>query len=435
MKHFYNLVAAPLMLTGYRLYALVNQKAREYFRIREGMYENLDRALSGRAEKNGRVIFHVASVGELLQAMPVMAELMNMETGPQVVLSYTSPSVAGNMPKGVPADVITPSPIDVSSHVKKFLDLLAPDLVIFSTYDLWPGFVQQTLDRGIPGVLINAALPENSGRLKAPARLLFSSLYPRLSAVGAITREDADRFSRLGVPRQKVHLTGNCRFDQTIERCRRVTDDDPDLSALPEADLMLIAGSTWPEDHERLLPALAAVLEDVPAFKAAIAPHEPGPDHVREVEEFFNRRKITTARYTDLREGSGDKDARVIVVNTVGVLFKLYKRGRMAYVGGGFGRGVHNVMEPAGMGLPVMVGPRHQNSAEALRMINSGGVVCLKSAAGIETVVKKWISDPAARQTAGKRARDVVLQNAGAAGRTTALVREFLPGQGAPRQA
>jgi len=205
-----------------------------------------------------------------------------------------------------------------------------------------------------------------------------------------------------------------------------VADDDPDISFIPEADLMLVAGSTWPEDHARLLPALKNLMERHKGLKAVIAPHEPDRAHVEEVEGFFEKAAINTVRYSRLKQGADSEGARVTIVDTVGVLYKLYRRGDAAYVGGGFRQGVHNVMEPAGMGLPVVTGPVHQNSTEALQMIKSGGARAANDAAGIEAALERLIVDPAVREKAGASALAVVEQNAGATARTVALVEEFL---------
>jgi len=422
----YDALAAAPLEAGYKLWALKDEKAREYFAIRKGMFEGLSaKCAAAGCEAGGAALFHVASVGELLQAMPVMAALK--ERGrPFIALSYTSPSVSRNLPRGVAADVVTPSPLDRRSAVRRFLDLVRPRLIVFSTYDLWPGFTMEAAARNIPLILVNASLPENSGRLRAPAGFFYRRLYSHLLAVGAITDEDGARFKRLGVPAGRVRLTGNCRFDQTLARCRSVAADDPDVAALPEMDVMMIAGSTWPEDLDRLLPALANVMERRPEMGAVIAPHEPSPDRVAQIERFFGPRGMSAARFTELKRGSGAAGVRVVVVDTVGVLYKLYKKGAMAYVGGGFRQGVHNVMEPAGMGLPVIVGPVHKNSAEALEMIRSGGAVSADGADAIEAVLAKWAGDPAARKDAGARALEVVEKNAGATGRTVEMVEEFL---------
>jgi 3-deoxy-D-manno-octulosonic-acid transferase len=423
IRQIYDYGLAPLMMAGYRAWALKDEKARAFFEIRRGMMERL-----AVAEKPGgrTVLFHVASVGELLQAMPVMAAMKETAGAPTVALSYTSPSVARNMPKGVRADIVTPSPLDTRSEVRRFLEVLAPGLIVFSTYDLWPNLVWEAADRGVHLVLINASLPEGAGRLGFPARGFYRGLYSRLRAVGAITDDDGRRHLALGVGRERVSVTGNCRFDQTLARCRSVAADDPDLAVLPEAEFLLVAGSTWPEDHRCLLPALDQLLARHEGLTAVIAPHEPSPAHVAELEGFFSGRGRKVARYTLLRSGGSSAGARVVVVDTVGVLYKLYRKGHAAYVGGSFRQGVHNVMEPAGMGLPVVIGPVHRNSAEALEMLRSGAAVTAGDEAGLAAALGKFIADPDYRRQTGQAALAAVERNAGATARTMEMLKEFL---------
>jgi len=414
--------AAGAGAAGYRLFALRDRKARQFFEIRRGMFDRLEKESVGLGSP--RALFHVASVGELLQAMPVMAELSVQGTA--VVLSHTSSSLCNNMPREVAADLVTPSPLDRPSLAGRFMDIVRPDLVLFSTYDLWPGMVMEAVRRGIPVIMINASLPEGAGRLKFPGRMILQKTYKSLSAAGAISAEHADRLSLLGVARDRVHVTGNCRFDQTLERCRSVNDQDPDVAVIPLRFPCIVAGSTWPEDHKRLLPALFTVMQKHPDMRAIIAPHEPTGGHVAEIESFFAGSGMGTVRYQSLREGAGLGAARVIVVNALGVLYKLYSRADMAYVGGSFRQGVHNVMEPGGMGLPVIFGPEHKNSEEALEMLRDGGAEAVSSGEDIVAVVERWLDDEDKLAGAGKAALGVVERNAGATDRTVSLVREFL---------
>lgn len=430
IKFFYNYAIAYPLLFGYRLLGRREDKAREYFRVREGLLARLQNETAKIAKDQPRVLCHVASVGELLQAMPVLAELKKKDRPPLIILSYTSASVNRNLPKGVPADLITPAPVDLRSPVEKFLDLAAPDLIIFSTYDLWPNLAWSASDRGIPGIMINASLPEHSGRLGFPARSFFKRVYAGLAAVGAVTEDDAARFARLAVPPDRVQVTGNCRYDQTLARCRGVRDDDPELAPFRTGDSgreFLVAGSTWPEDHARLLPALARLLARYPGLFAVIAPHEPTPAHLAEVEDFFRAAGVATQRYTSLRPNGQIAAARVILVDALGVLYKIYRRGAVAYVGGSFRQGVHSVMEPAGMKLPVVFGPVHQNSAEALAMIRAKGAAAADNDQALEKIIAGWLDDPPARRSAGGRAYQVVEQNSGATARTMKLIEKYLP--------
>ncbi|MFO8056643.1 MAG: glycosyltransferase N-terminal domain-containing protein [bacterium] len=419
----YKYLIAPMMAGGYRLAALINPKAREFFRIREDMFERLEREAGD--DGRFRIMVHVASAGELLEARPVLRALRSCKDPPYLVLSYTSPSLTDKLLKDS-ADLVTPSPLDTPGRVKRFLNLVRPDLVVWSSYDVWPALAWEAHARNIPLFLVNARLPAVSGRYRFPARLLFSRVYSRLQAVGAIDDDSARRFRHLGVPSATVSVTGNCRFDETLARCRSVAVSDPDLRPLPDNELVLILASTWPQDHERVLPALAELLEKYPGLSAVVAPHEPSDRHLAEIEDFLQARNIPHQRYRSLRE-EGKQGDRVVVVDTVGVLYKLYKKGHAAYVGGSFQQGVHNVMEPAGMGLPVLTGPVHHNSPEAERMIEQGGAYEVRGSEDVVRVVSGWMDDPSSRERAGQKALDMIQQSAGATRKTMELLSEHLP--------
>ncbi len=422
IEFLYKYMAAPLLVAGYRAAGLVSPKARQFFEIRKDMFNKFEREVP----ENGRfrVMVHVASVGEFLEAKPVLRALLSAESPPYLVLSYTSPSLTEKMLKGS-ANLVTPSPPDTPGRVKRFLDLLRPDLVVYSSYDVWPAMAWEAHARDIPQVLVNARLPRVSGRNRFPGRVLFSKVYPLLEAVGAIDHDSAGRFHLLGVSPDRTFVTGNCRFDETLERCRSVDDSDPDLLPVPENDFVLVGGSTWSQDHEKLLPAIAELLSKYPRFSAIIAPHEPAPEHLREIESFLQAKGVPHRRYKALRE-EGKPGDRAVVVDTVGVLYKLYKKCHAAYIGGSFRQGVHNVMEPAGMGLPVLAGPVHHNSPEAEKMIEAGGAVMVRGSDDIVSTVSGWMEQPSSRERAGQKAFDMIQHNGGATSKTMELLSGYL---------
>lgn len=411
---------SPALLAAFRHYSRRDEKAAGYFEIRRDLPARLAQARA--ATGAPRVVVHAASVGETLMAMPLLTALA--DNGLRPVLSYTSVSVERNRPKNIRAEIILPAPFDAPGPVREWLDAVSPAAVVFSTYDVWPGFAFECARRGLPMAMVNAQLPAGSGRLKFPARLFYRSLYGTLDAVGAVSPDDAERIIRL-IPADRVRVTGNCRFDQTIARCRAVTDDDADLALIPAGGEVLVGGSVWPEDLERLLPGLGRLMQERPGLRAVLAPHEINEAHVSEPEKFFQDLGIATVRWSALKQGAAPE--RVVIVDALGVLYKLYRRGTVAYVGGSFRQGIHSVMEPAGMGLPVLMGPRHANSPEALEMKAAGGAVAAADGLELEAALRKWIDDGPARDEAAAAAWSVVEHNAGATDRTLDLIRPLLP--------
>ncbi len=425
-KLLYSGLAAPVIMGAYKTWSLHDHKALEFFKEREGMLEELAGALEGSADGVPTVLFHAASVGELLQVMPVMRQMAEKGEPVFSILSYTSPSVTRNRPKRIAANVITPSPLDRPRQVSRFLDITGPDLIVFSTYDVWPGMVYGALERGIPMALVNGSLPPNSGRLKFPARAFMKSVYGPLGRVGAVTEADAGRFESLGVSPSRIRVTGDCRFDQTMARCEAVRDDDPDISMVPRFGFTLVGGSTWPEDLRLLLPPLCALMKNRPELGAILAPHEMDESEMGKMERTLEGAGLKTVRYSALKKGNPACESRVVVVDALGVLYKLYKKGDLAYVGGGFGKGVHNVMEPAGMGLPVFFGPNNKNSAEAQIMMGEGAARPARGAGEVESILREYVESPERAKKDGGLALSIMKRNEGATAGTVEMVRELL---------
>jgi len=420
-RFLYKYFLAPLSFFAYLMVSLYLPKARRFFRIRQNMMGKLAKEVP--AKDRFRVMVHVSSVGELLEVRPMLRALRSLDNPPYVVLSYSSPSLTDKLLQDS-ADLVTPSPFDTGVLVKKFLDIVGPDLIVWSSYDIWPALAWEAHDRKIPLLLVNGRLPSVSGRLRFPARFFFSRLYPVLDEVGAIDRESAERFPLLGVPSENVSITGNCRFDETLARCRAVSSDDPDLAPVPKSEFVLMLGSTWLEDHDKLLPAIGELLSQHNGFAVVIAPHEPDRKHIAELENFFASQGVPYEFYKQLRQ-EGKAGQRVVIVNTVGVLYKLYRKAHAAYVGGSFHQGVHNVMEPAGMGLPVMTGPAHHNSPEAEALVSRGGAFVVNNSADVVERISGWLEDPASREQAGQKALDMIQQSGGATARTMDLISKY----------
>ena len=445
LRSLYNAAAVPVLKAGFRLLAAFDAKARRLWQVQRDLFPQLERKLEKLPAHSARILVHVSSVGEYLSALPLIRSLRSDYPDLAIILSFLSPSLEKQLAFGTQttfgARVTSPArpapaqpstaahletylSLDTPGAVSRFLDLIQPRLIVFASYDIWPNLVWIAGGRRIGCALINGILSESSGRFRFPARFFFGSLYQSLNCIGAVSKQDADRFEVLGFPDSRLAVTGNCRFDQTLARCRAVGVQDPDLSRIVPGP-WLVAGSTWPPDEDLLLPAWTRLAQANPELGLIIAPHEPAEEHLKLIEARLLRVGLSCVRYSQL---SGVRPRpRVVLVDGVGILYKLDRRGCLAYVGGGFGRGIHNVMEPAGMGLPVIFGPRHLNSAEALQMKARGAAWSVANPAELFSVLERLFRDQAFRLEAGGKAEAVVLENAGATARTLELLRRFFP--------
>jgi 3-deoxy-D-manno-octulosonic-acid transferase len=367
---------------------------------------------------------HAPSVGEGLQARPVL-ELSRAEC-PDTQLAYTyySPS-ARAFAEGLDVDFRDVLPFDVASDMRAALDALEPTALVFSKLDVWPTLAREASRRGTRLGLVSATLSAMSSRRSALASSLLRDAYSRLDRVGAISAADADRLIALGVPSDRVTITGDTRYDQVWSRAARASRDTMLLAPLRSDRPTLVAGSSWPSDDRRLLPAwarIAARRRSVPP-RLIIAPHEPTPAHLASIESWARDARLRIARL-GAPDASG---ADVIVVDRVGVLGDLYALADLAFVGGAFhAAGLHSVLEPAAFGAPVLFGPRFEASRDARLLLDADAAVSVKDAATLETALERWVSRLDERRAAGEAAQAVVHRGLGAAARSYALVAELM---------
>jgi 3-deoxy-D-manno-octulosonic-acid transferase len=416
------------------LAGLAGAKLREGHEGRRGAPGRLG-AWAGRHRDPSRALvwFHASSVGEGLQAESVLRELRELLPAAQYAYTHFSPSAQG-LARRVPADVADYLPYDRPRAVEAALDALSPDLLVFAKLDLWPELATRAAARGGIVAMVAATLSPGSGRLRWPARSLLRAGYRSLAAVAAISPEDGERLSRLGVPRERIRVLGDPRFDSVTAKVRAVAPDDP-LLRFGRGAPTLVAGSTWPGDEAVLLRAFAEVLESRPDARLILVPHEPTPDHLETVE----RAATGAGLPVPIRLSAAASPVPVLLVDRVGVLAALYGAGTMAYVGGGYGRaGLHSVLEPAAWGLPVAFGPNWGDSRDAHLLLHAKAGIALppgraEGAAELARHWNGWIGDEEERAAQGRRAAAVVTGGLGAARRSAGMLAELI-GSRPPRR-
>ena len=393
------------------------------FSARHGALEHLE---SFERETTRPLLWmHAPSVGEGLQARPVLELLAAQRPDAQRAYSYFSPS-ARAFAATLEVDVAGMLPFDTRRDMQRLVRVLAPSALVFSKLDVWPTLAREAGRAGIPLGLISATLAATSSRRSGIAAALLREAYARLDRVGAISGDDADRLIALGVPGTRVSVTGDTRYDQVWERARKVDRASPLLAALASDRPTLVAGSTWPADERVLLPAWDALLRRMPSPRLIVAPHEPNASHLAHIEQWAAASGHTLSRLDSPLAG----DADIVLVDRVGVLGDLYALADIAFVGGAFHRaGLHSVLEPAAFGVPVLFGPRYLASRDAQRLLDSDAAMSITDARALETQLHEWLTSDEARRVAGASARAQVHAGLGAAERSLRLVLDLL---GAP---
>jgi 3-deoxy-D-manno-octulosonic-acid transferase len=396
---------------------------------RRGLVERYEAwGAKGRDRARPLIWIHAPSVGEGLQALPVIELLRAKRPDVQIAYTFYSPSAA-SFARTMGADFADYLPFDTFAHARSVVSAIHPTTLVFSKLDIWPALTETAAAAGIPVGVISATLPESSGRRGILARALLGDAYRSIDQVGAIDEQDAERLRQQGVRSDRVRVTGDTRFDQVWARAQRPLP--PIVQRLRSARPTLVAGSSWPTDEEHLLPAWIRIRDKIPDARLVIAPHEITSVHLSAVETWAKSQSVRLARV----EAPAAADADVILVDRYGILGDLYALADVSFVGGGFhAPGIHSVLEPAAFGSPVLFGPRSERSREASRLIEAGGGASIKGEADLSIRLADWLGSPASRDLAGASARRFVENGRGAAERSYELITALLPARRGMRE-
>ena len=402
--------------TALRLLAPWHPKAKAWVSGRAGLWERL---AAKQDALRGCIWMHCASVGEFEQGRPVLEALKQERPDIPVLLTFFSPSgyeARKHEPLATHVDYLPP---DSSAHARRFLELTAPRMAVFVKYEFWYHHLQAAHRRGIPTFLIAALF-----RPQQPFFRWYGRDWRRMlgffTAIG--TQDEASKELLDGIGRAHAQVTGDTRYDRVL-RIRDTGAELPLVEAFRGNAPTLVLGSTWPADEEVVLPAVV----DRP-FKLIIAPHELGAERLDQLE---HRLPKPLVRWSELEGMSahnvadtlGRMERGTLLVDRMGLLARLYAYGDICYVGGGFGDGIHNLLEAAVWDRPVFFGPRHEKFPEAESLRSVGGGWPVNDRADVAAVLAAWAGGAA--RIAGRRAGGAVRDGAGATANTMAMLREF----------
>ena len=399
MNNLYNFGIRAYGL-GIAIAGLVNPKARLWHKGRVALFERLATKIDTRGE---RVWVHVASLGEFEQARPIIEELKRVRPEVKVVVTFFSPSgyeIRKNYPK---ADCVEYLPEDTPESVSRFLDIVKPSVALFIKYEFWLNYLEELRRREIPTLLASAIFRRDSVFFR-PYGKAWRKALGTYETMFVQNDKSKELLNELGY--QRVVVAGDSRFDRVREIAQQAKEIET-IERFKGRSRLFVAGSTWERDEELIIDAMAKNRD----IKFLIAPHEIGDDRVQRLMDRCNAKAI---RYTDIRANDDLADYQLLILDTMGMLSSVYRYADWAYIGGGFGAGIHNILEPAVYGIALTFGPRYHKFQEAHDLIGLGVAQSVRNKAELRDRIAHLKRDSFSESSIRAKALKYIDDNCGA---------------------
>ena len=399
MYFLYNLIVlcASAVL---RLLAMFSPKLSLFVAGRQGV-ENL---LNQKISKTDRVIWvHAASLGEYEQGLPVMEDISQKYPTYKLVLTFFSPSGYEVKKHTTSADIVCYLPLDTKKNADLFLKWVHPEVAIFIKYEIWPNYLRALHQRNIPTLLVSALFNNRQVFFKWYGGLMRKSLA-YFSHIFVQNLNSQTLLASIGIT--EVTIAGDTRFDRVLN----ISNKDNSLDFMKHFardKFCVVAGSTWAEDEIILTDYINNTEHPI---QFVIAPHTIKPNHIEALKASITKPVLC---YSELGNAHAIHPV-VLIVDTIGLLTKVYSYADVAYVGGGFATGLHNTLEPAVFGIPVIIGPDYEGFAEAESLVKRKGIISIETYQGFESTLNRYVEDDTFRLETGKINSDFIAQNHGA---------------------
>jgi len=379
---------------------------------RKNVFQQIQLKLSVRKEHK-RIWIHTASLGEYEQAVPIIEGVLALHPTSEIIVSFFSPSGYEIKKNNPYAKLTTYLPLDTKTNAKKFIEAIQPDIALFIKYEIWPNYLEQLKKRKIPTYLISA----NFRKYQFLFHPLGGFMFEALKSFTHIFVQHQDSLHLLkdkGI--HHVSVSGDTRFDRVYQQLQ-MQNKLAFAEEFKQQKLCMVCGSTWPEDETLLLE----VIHKTPELKFIIAPHEVEKKRIHSLTE---KLKTSYILHSQLQKSSL-RDKQVLIIDNIGLLSKLYAYADIAYVGGAAGNtGLHNILEPATFGVPIIIGENHKKFPEADLLIKEKALFSVTDSQALQTIVKKLVMDTEFRIDTGKNSFRFIEKNRGAKSRVMMEIKE-----------
>jgi len=414
MHFLYNLLTyfATLLL---HIIALFNPKIKRFVDGRKNVFSTLENQIS---TTDKCIWFHAASLGEFEQGLPVMEEIKKHFPTHTIVLTFFSPSGYEVRKNTKAADVVVYLPLDTPKNAEQFIEIVKPEMAFFIKYEYWPNYLNELKKKNIPTYLISGIFRKNQlffkwyGGFYRKALDTFHHFFVQNSSSKALLLE---------LKKTNVTVSGDTRFDRVASILEK--DNSLDfIEAFKNDTLTIVVGSSWPKDEELLVNFINSTNYNV---KFIIAPHNIKAEQISNLKSKISKKTILFSDY-ELRTGRNlsPRDHDVFIIDTIGILTKVYSYADIAYVGGGFGNpGVHNILEPATFGVPIIIGANYSHFAEAIALVNREGCISISNQIELNEAFENLIQNEDIRAEKGHICSTFVQMNKNA---TKIILNEIL---------
>ena len=380
-----------------------NEKAKLWLSGRQDLWSKLADFQSNRSNKKVAWV-HCASLGEFEQGRFLIEKIATQYTDYQVVVSFFSSSGYEIRKDYALASLVCYMPLDTKKNATRFVETLNPDVVYFVKYEFWFHHLNALKERNIPTYCVSAVFREQQVFFK-----WYGGFFRRILAcfTQIFVQDETSKILLQHIDIQSI-VTGDTRIDRVQDHARSVKNI-PFIFEFLGHKKAFIAGSTWPKDEA----LLASLFDDFPkGYKLIVAPHEIDESHILNIVKLFN---IKVLRYSGVNEKTIFGDFEVLIIDNIGMLSSLYQYGEIAYIGGGFGKGIHNTLEPLAFGLPVLIGPNYQKFTEAVELSkpNRKAIFSIQNEVELRHTFAA-LQQPDVRNVASSIALDFINQNSGA---------------------
>jgi len=367
------------------------------------------------SDEDAVIWVHAASLGEFEQGLPLIEKLKKEFPSFKIVLTFFSPSGYEIKKDSNAANVITYLPFDTKENAKKFIQLTKPKLAVFIKYEIWPNYINELNDQKIPTILSAAIFSKNQVYFKWYGGFMRNALK---NFTHIFIQNKVSKHLLNSIDINTTTIAGDTRLDRVSE----ILESDNSISYIENFknnQLCIVAGSTWQEDEKILIQHINNSEEKI---KYIIAPHKIKKEHITALKNAISKKTIL---YSEKDENSPE-NYEVLVIDSIGLLTKIYSYADIAYVGGGFATGLHNTLEPAVFGIPVLIGPNYKGFQEAEDLVQSGGIISINDDNSFEQNLNTLLSRKEKRQKLGEINSAYIRKNKGASIRIVEFIRTLL---------